>query len=395
MIPKLPHDVLRKRGGPDDGKVTFIELFFDLIFVFTIIQLSHTFAHHFTLIGAAETLMLVFAVWWVWIFTTWVMNWLDPDRMPVRLLLFVLMFAGLALSTSIPEAFADKGIYFAGAYAFMQVFRSLFMLAATKDRDPLTHAAFVRLTAWLSVSAVFWVAGGLAASTEQRITLWLIALGIEYVSPAVGFWVPKLGRATGRDWVISGHHMAERCALFVIICMGETILVNGRLIADQPVTPTSVASFSLAFVVTVTMWWIYFRFGHQNAAHHIEATDDPGAVARHVFTYAHIPIVAGIILSAVALEFMIAHPFDPTTAKYAFALLGGPAVYLLGNTWFKGVVRRKVPLSHLAGLALLGLSVFVHARLALIELGALVAGILLVVALWEHRSLAPREEGAG
>jgi len=319
------------------------------------------------------------------------MNWLDPDTMPVKLMLFVLMFAGLALSTSIPEAFGDKGIYFGAAYAFMQVFRSLFMLWAAKDRDPLTYIGFVRLTTWLATASIFWIAGGLAEQTSHRIGLWLIALVIEYVSPVVGFWLPKIGRSEARDWVISGEHMAERCALFVIICLGETILVNGGMIAKQPVTVLSVTTFSIAFLVTVTMWWIYFRYGHQNAAALIEETDDPGAVARHVFTYAHIPIVAGIILSAVSLEFIISNPLGNTDIKTAVAILGGPAVYLLGNIWFKGVVRRKIPLSHIGGLVLLGACVSLRSFLAPMELGGAVAGILLIVAIWEHRSLSPGE----
>jgi len=110
---------LRQRGTEEDDKVGFIELFYDLIFVFSIVQLSHTMAHHYSVLGMAEAAVMILAVWWVWIYTAWATNWLNPDCMPVRLMLFVLMFLGLVLSTSIPEAFAGRGALFAGAYVAM------------------------------------------------------------------------------------------------------------------------------------------------------------------------------------------------------------------------------------------------------------------------------------
>lgn len=120
--------LLRRRGGHEAGRVTFVELFFDLVFVFAVTQLSHTLAAHPTITGALETGLLFLAVWWVWIFTSWVTNWLDPERTPVRLLLLGLMFAGLILSASLPTAFAGGALAFAGAYSAMQVGRCLFML---------------------------------------------------------------------------------------------------------------------------------------------------------------------------------------------------------------------------------------------------------------------------
>src|SRR5690606_27416676 len=114
-------NLLRTRHGHEHGRVTYVELFFDLVFVFAVTQISHSLLEHLTPLGAARAALLLIAVWWVWIDTSWVTNWLDPQRMPTRLLLFALMLAGLVLSMSIPEAFADRGLAFAGAYAVMQV----------------------------------------------------------------------------------------------------------------------------------------------------------------------------------------------------------------------------------------------------------------------------------
>ncbi len=388
---------LRAKGGKNESKVSFVELFFDLVFVFSISQLAHALAEHFTPLGALESIMLIFAVWWVWVFTAWVTNWLDPDRMPVRIMLFTLMFAGLILSASIPEAFGEKAIYFAGAYVFMQVGRSLFTVYALKHASPANHRNFLRITSWLVLSGIFWIAGALMES-EARVTLWLIALVIEYAAPALGFRVPGLGKSMTADWDVSGAHLAERCALFIIICLGEAVLQAGKTFAEQPVTPLIVAVFITAFIGTVALWWIYFQFGHERAAHRIEHDDAPGSLARQAFTYAHIPILAGIILSVVGDEFLFAHTHDAADMHAAAAILGGPAVFLLGNLWFKGVTTGRPPLSHMIGLAGLALLLLTLPMVVVYQLGILATAVLVVVAIWEFASLnrvVPSARSAG
>ncbi len=133
------------------------------------------------------------AVWWVWIYTSWVTNWLDPEKTPVRLLLFGLMLAGLVLSTSIPQAFESKGLAFAGAYVVMQVGRSLFMVWALKGHSPGNYHNFQRIACWLALSGLFWIAGAFAQG-DARFALWAVALVIEYVGPSLGFRTPGLGR---------------------------------------------------------------------------------------------------------------------------------------------------------------------------------------------------------
>ena len=378
---------LRARGTASEGKVAFAELFFDLVFVLTIIQLSHTLAAHYSPLGLLETALLMLAVWWVWIYTTWVTNWLDPEKAPVRLLLFVLMFLGLMLSIAIPTAFGAGGLLFALAYAAMQVGRSAFTAFAMRRDWPDNSRNFVRITAWTVLSAAFWLAGAFVEH-EARLALWLVALGIEYVSPALGFAVPGLGRSTVSDWEVSGEHMAERCALFVIICLGETILVTGRTVAAMELLDAfTVVLLAIAFASTATMWWIYFRFGHGEAAHLIEHTATPGRVARLAFTYAHIPIVAGIVLCAVAEEFALAHPHGHVDFRMASAIIGGPVVFLLGNIWFKAAIRGRAPLSHIVGIgALLALSPIVPV-VEPYQLFMAASAVLFVVAVWEFLSL--------
>lgn len=378
---------LRARGTLREGKVAFAELFFDLVFVLTIIQLSHSLAAHYSPLGLVEAAILMLAVWWVWIYTTWATNWLDPDKAPVRLLLFVLMFLGLMLSIAIPTAFGAGGLLFAITFVIMQVGRSAFTAYVMRREWPENSANFIRITAWTVFAAVFWIAGAFVEH-EARLVLWLIALGIEYISPALGFVVPGLGRSAVSDWEVSGEHMAERCALFVIICFGETILVTGRTVAGMELLDGfTILMLATAFFSTATMWWIYFRFGHGEAAHLIEHSATPGRIARMAFTYAHIPIVAGIILSAVAEEFALAHPHGAVDFKTASAIIGGPVVFLAGNIWFKAAIRGRSPLSHIAGIAaLLALSVAVP-FVEPYQLFMAAAAVLFGVALWEFLSL--------
>ena len=192
------HGAMYRQIAPHQHhRVTYAELFFDLVFVFAVTQISHTLLAHFTPLGVLQVTLLFLAVWWVWVFTTWITNWLDPEQTPVRLLLFAMMLGGLVLSTSIPTAFEGRGLWFAIAYAAMQVGKTVFLWVSTPPSRMSARMNAIRITAWLSMSAVFWIAGGLAEG-QSRLVLWAIALVIEYMSPAVRFWIPRYGAVLGR-----------------------------------------------------------------------------------------------------------------------------------------------------------------------------------------------------
>jgi low temperature requirement protein LtrA len=386
------HGLLRERGGAGSNKVTFVELFFDLVFVFAVTQLSHSLLDHLTLMGVVQTMLMLMAVWWVWIYTSWATNWLDPEKTAVRLMLFALMLAGLVLSTSIPHAFELKGLAFAGAYAFMQVGRSLFAMRVLRRASPGNYRNFQRITAWLAFAAVFWIAGAFVEA-EARLGLWAVALFIEYVSPSVGFWTPGLGRSTTADWDISGSHMAERCGLFIIIALGESILVTGAKFGNLPWTAEIVAAFLVAFLGAVAMWWIYFNIGAETASRRIADSSDPGRLARLAYTYMHLPLVAGIIVAAVGDELVLAHPTGHTDVKTAAVLLAGPALYLLGNLLFKRATANRPALSHIVGLVLLALLVPVSLGMQPLAFSALTTLVLVVVAVWETLSLRGAKAG--
>ncbi|WP_089173241.1 low temperature requirement protein A [Bosea sp. AS-1] len=385
--------LLRERVEHQHARVSYVELFFDLVFVFAITQISHTLLEHFSALGLAQAAFLLGAVWWIWIYTSWVTNWLDPETTPVRLLLFALMFLGLVMSCALPEAFGDTGLAFAGAYVTAQLVRSIFTAASLKGASPANYRNFQRITIWLCFSGLFWIAGGLSEG-PLRFGLWLAALGIEYVGPAVGFRVLGLGRSLTSDWNVEGGHLAERCALFIIIALGESIIMTGATAAKLPVTAVNLTAFANAFLSSVAMWWIYFHIGAERGSQLIAHSADPGRIARIAYTYLHILLVAGIILVAVGDELVIAHPLGHTEAKAAIAIVGGPACYLLGNLLFKRVTAGWYPLSHLVGLGLVAVLAFCSNLLPPLGFSLSATAILILVAAWEAISLRPQPKEA-
>jgi low temperature requirement protein LtrA len=374
------------------SRVTYAELFFDLVFVFAVTQISHTLLAHFTPLGALQVTLLFLAVWWVWVFTTWITNWLNPEKTPVRLLLFAMMLGGLVLSTSIPKAFDERGLWFAIAYAGMQVGKTIFLWLSTPPSRPRTRMNAIRIAAWLSASAVFWIAGGIAEG-QPRLMLWAIALVIEYISPAVRFWIPRYGTSSVADWMIEGGHMAERCGLFIILALGESIVVIGATFAELAWTTENVLAFVSALVGSIAMWWIYFHVGAVAGSEQLSKSSEPGRLARLAYTYLHMPIVAGIIVTAVADELVLKHPSGHSNLKTVISAIGGPLLFLFGTILFKYSFRGFLQLSHGGGILALCVLAWFASELSPLMLSILTTAIMIVVAVWESISLRsdPRE----
>lgn len=388
-----PRGALFRNHVPNQhSRVTNAELFFDLVFVFAITQLSHALLHHFTPLGALQVTLLFLAVWWVWVYTTWVTNWLDPEQTPVRILLFLLMLGGLVLSTAIPSAFEGRGLWFAIAYASMQTGRTLFWLLVTPVHRTLVRHNAIRILTWLCVSGVFWILGGLSEG-QTRLWLWIVALTIEYVAPAARFWMPRLGFSSIEAWSVEGGHMAERCSLFVIIALGESVVVTGATFTELTWSAANVAAFLSSLVGSIAMWWIYFHRGAEAGAEVISKSAESGRLARLAYTYLHMPIVAGIILTAVADELVLKHPGGHSDTKTVVSAIGGALVFLVGTILFKHSIRGFLQLSHGFGIVMLCVLAWFAHDLSPLLLSILTTAILIVVAVWESLSLrAPGHE---
>ncbi|MHC9084633.1 low temperature requirement protein A [Luteimonas sp. RIT-PG2_3] len=386
----MSHPLLRHRDG-HHARVTYEELFFDLVYVFAVTQLSHKLLHNLTAIGVIETLIVWFAVWLGWQYTCWATNWFDPQKPRIRGMMFAAMLLALVMASSIPQAFGDRGLVFAGAYVAMQVGRTAFIALQLPADHPLAPN-YRRMLGWVSVAAVFWIAGGLA-NPETRALFWLVAVLCEYVSPMFGFALPGMGRSRTGDWTIEGGHLAERCQLFVIVALGETVLASGASLANAELwTPAVLLAFLSTFIGTLAMWWLYFGTSSRDATAVITRSGDPGRIGAY-FHYAHAILIAGVIATAVGNDLVLAHPHaGPAVAQLAI-LLAGPALYLLGSAVYKRVVYGVLPASHLAGVLMLLALVPVGLTADTLVLGWLTTGVVLVVSFWDtHRVRVDRPD---
>lgn len=386
------HPLLRHRDG-HHARVTYEELFFDLVYVFAVTQLSHELLHNLTLSGVVETLILWFAVWLGWQYTCWVTNWFDPETPRIRGLVFVTMLLALVMASSIPQAFSDRGLLFAGAYVAMQWGRTAFVAWQIPAAHPLSRN-YRRMLGWVSISAVFWIAGALVQH-EARAGLWLVAILCEYVAPMFGFALPGMGRSRTKDWTIEGGHLAERCQLFVIVALGETLLASGASLAETSRWDVPVLLALLAtFTGTLAMWWLYFGTSSKDATAAITRSDDPGRIGAY-FHYVHALLIAGVIATAVGNDLVMAHPHARPETPQIAVLLAGPAIYLLGSAVYKRVVYGAVPVSHLAGVLMLLALVPVSSVADMLAMGWLTTVVVLVVSFWDARRPMGRRNAVG
>ncbi|WP_144719166.1 low temperature requirement protein A [Agrococcus jejuensis] len=385
----MRRNVLRQDGSGDPDRVTFIELFFDLVFVFALTQLSAYLYEHQDLLGAFEGAIMVCALWWVWISTTWVTNWLDPEHLPVRAAVVALAFVAFILSVSIAESFGDRAWAFAIAYVVLQLGRTVFMAWAAWRHDRELAELVLRLLFWLGVGAVFWIAGALLPLPAQ-LPLWCAALVVDYVSASTGFRTPGLGAAPIERWDLTGPHIAERAALFVLIALGESFLVTGFAFVAKETSVASVVTMISAFVAAAAMWWIYFDHGERMGSEAIARSKAPGRLARTAYTYVHLAVIAGIVVMSVADKEMLSHP-DEAGLAGTLAILGGPALFLVGTVLFRYVLEHRWLPTQLAGIGALAAAGALAPFVPPVALG--VVATLILVAVGAAESIVRIREG--
>lgn len=382
---KSRRSLLRNHGG-GHAPVSFLELFFDLVFVFAITQLSHFLKDHLTWLGFAQSLVLFLAVWWAWMYTTWATNWADPERFEVRIMLLVLMALSLLMAVALPYGFSKYAWLFAASYVALQVGRTAFMAVVLHRENRANARNMVRIGMWFLYAAPFWLIGVLRPE-EERLVWWLLAVVIEYLGPITLFPVPFLGRSKASDWDISGSHMAERCGLFIIIALGEGIIITGATFADASMEMGRILAFCLAFLSSVLMWWLYFDLGQKRGSDHISENADVGRVARNAYTYMHMPIVLGIVVFAVSDAKLLDNWDQPADGKLALVMCGGGVLFLTGLGLFKRHSNPlgNFPLSHGVGSMLfwgLGYAAW-QGMLTTLQVGGMGVAAFAIVSGWE------------
>ena len=370
----------RPTRGTEEQHATALELFFDLVFVFAVTQLSHLLLTHLTWSGLGQTAFLLVTVWWAWGYTTWMTNWFDPDAVVVRLLLIAITLASLFMAIAIPHAFGGRALMFALSYTAIQVMRNAFVVWAL-DRGSMLRDTFDRILVWSVVVGVILVAGAFLDG-GGRVALWLLAIGIDLSGPAAGYWLPGKGRALTTDWEVDASHFTERFQLFIIIALGESIVVTGATASGFDITAARAFAIAIAFLGSAALWWLYFDYVARIAAVRLElAGDNRGGLARDAFTYIHLLLVAGIIVAAVGDELLIVHPGAELSAAQLAALAGGPALYLLGHVLFRLRMAGSLSVKRLAtALVIVAIGALGAVLPALVTAGLIVLALVVLIA---------------
>ena len=368
--------VSRRPGA--ERVVTPLELFFDLVYVFAIGQLSHHLLEHVDLRTGAETVIMTLAVVYAWYMTAWGANWLEPDRLPVRMLLVGLMFASLLMSAAIPDAFGDRAWLFVTGYLLVQLGRTVFLILALRGRALGEH--FVNDLVWDVLAGALWVAGAILDG-DARLILWALAVATAHAGLWALHWLPGRGRAVDLQHTdVAGEHLIERFRLFFMIALGETVLTMGDAFAGEPFEVERLLALAIGFASTVALWWCYFQMTDPLGSAAAQAADDAGRVG-WTETWMLTFMVLALVAIAVGDEIAIAHPDDEATLEFTLLTFGGPALFVLAQIFFLYETVAGVPRSRLLALAALAILAIATAQLTLIAGIAAACTVLLAVAI--------------
>ena len=324
------HPAPESTESEERSRVSTLELFFDLVFVFTITQLTQLFADRLDGVGTVRVLVMLWVIWWMYGAYVWLTNAVAPNSPLRRGLLLVGMGGFLAIALAVPQAFGPAGWVFGLGYIVVNAVHSgVFALAGGEGavRAMRGGLAMLNLT-----SAGLVLAGGILTG-PWRLGLWVAAVALQTATP----YLHPLG-----SFSIAPSHFVERHGLVVIIALGESIIATGVGLAGLRLDAAVISAAVLALTVIYFMYWIYFGVDDELAEKALRDIADPMLRARralHAFGYAHLPLLFAIIAFAAGVKKIIGHPFEHAKPSYAFALGGGAALYLLAHAWFRRILR--------------------------------------------------------
>ena len=353
-----------------EERVGPLELFFDLVFVFAITQVTAYIAKDPTWETLARGLMILAVVWWAWVAYSWLTNTLDTERDDVRLVMFIAMAAMFVVSLSIPHAFSDNGLLFALAYSLVRAAHILLYGYASNDTG--VKQATKRLAPSAAVACTLLVAASFLDGVPQGL-LWLAAIGIDFAGPVLGGM---------EGWTLHPGHFAERHALIVIIAFGESIVATGLGTEEVELGAAVIAAAVSGIVIAAALWWAYFDVVAIVAERHLREKEGVAQVrmARDSYSYIHLLMIAGIVLLALGAKKTILGVDEPLKAVPAAALCGGAGLYLLGHIAFRlrniGTLNRQRLVVALITLALIPLAMEVDALITVLLLAALLSALI-------------------
>jgi low temperature requirement protein LtrA len=367
-------EAARELEHDSEHQVTPLELFFDLVLVFAITQVTNLLAHDPSGRGVLRGMLVLVALWWAWTGYAWLTSTMDVDEGGVRLAMLASMGAMLIVALAVPGAFADDAVLFGVAYLLVRVLHVvLYVIVGRDDRDLV--GAVLRFAPTAILGASLLVAAGILDG-DARIAVWFVALAVDYLGPAMV--------GGGRGWRIAPEHFAERHGLIVLIALGESIVAIG-VGAGFDLSAGVIVAAALGIVVVSALWWLYFDVAAIIArirlmqAHGVEQA----RLARDAYSYLHLPMVAGIVLFALGLKTTLAHVGDELDVVPAIGLCGGAALYLVAHIAFllraaHRLFRRRT----IGAVALIALVPAANAIPALAALG-LVGTVCALVVVYE------------
>jgi len=366
-----------------EHQVTPLELFFDLVFVFAITQVTSLLAHDPTWHGVLRGMLVLVALWWAWTGYAWLTSTMDVDEGGVRLAMLASMGAMLFAALAVPGAFTHDAVLFGVSYLLVRLLHVVLYAIVGRD-DPDLLGAVLRFAPTAIVGASLIVVAGFFHG-DERVAIWLIALAIDYVGPAI------IG--PGRGWHIAPEHFAERHGLIVLIALGESIIAIGVGAGFELVTRVIVAA-ALGIVVISALWWLYFDVAAILARTRLTQASGVAQanLAREGYSYLHLPLVAGIVLFAFGLKTTLGHAGQELATVPAVGLCGGAALYLLGHVAFlfrtTGRLWRRRTIGAIVLLALIPAAVAVPALAALGLVAAVCSSVVAYEAIRrrEHRT---------
>ncbi len=364
-----------------EHQVTPLELFFDLVFVFAITQVTSLLAHDPTWGGVLRGMLVLVALWWAWTGYAWLTSTMDVDEGGVRLAMLAAMTALLFVALAVPGAFADDAVLFGVTYLLVRVLHVvLYAIVGRDDHDLL--GAVLRFAPTAIFSASLLVLAGFLHG-NGRIAVWIAALAIDYIGPAA------IG--AGRGWRIAP--FAERHGLIVLIALGESIIAIGVGAGFDLVTGV-IAAAALGILVISALWWLFFDVAAILAQRRLLQASgvEQSQLARDAYSYLHLPMIAGIVLFAFGLKTALGHVDDQLDTVPAVGLCGGAALYLLGHIAFllrtTGRVFRRRTFAAAVLLALIPAAIAIPAVAALGLVGAVCSSVVAYEAIRrrEHRA---------
>jgi low temperature requirement protein LtrA len=307
-----------------EKRVAPLELFFDLVFVFALTQVTLLMSDNPTWEGLGQGVLVLVALWWSWGAYAWLTNYIAADEGLERLLMFAAMGAFLIAALAVPEAFGDDALLFAIAYAAAR-WLHIFVFAEAND-DVDTGQAIVVLARTALPAPLMLIGAALVGGTGQAV-IWILALTIDLAGPFV-FGV--------RGFQVSAGHFAERFGLIVIIALGESIVAIGAGLEGE-IDAGVVAAAALGLIVACALWWAYFDWVALDAESRFRRArgDHRATIARDAYSYLHFPMIAGIVLIALGVKKTIGDVDEPLKTAPAVALFGGIALYYAGHVGFR------------------------------------------------------------